>query len=63
MAGAAEHGDLALDGGVSVTRLRMTALPGLSKPLLGMDVLGRLSLQQSDGVLRVELTAAAAARP
>ena len=52
-------GDLALDGGVAVQRMRLTSLGGLSAPLLGMDVLGRLHLQQSDGVLRVDLAAAA----
>ena len=49
-------GDLALDGGVVARRLRMVALPGLSSPLLGMDVLGRLRLQQQEGSLRVELS-------
>lgn len=49
-------GDLALQGGVSASRLRMVALPGLSSPLLGMDVLGRLRLQQDDGTLRIDLT-------
>jgi predicted aspartyl protease len=34
----------------------MVALPGLSSPLLGMDVLGRLRLQQDDGTLRIDLT-------
>ena len=48
-------GDLQLDGGVRVDRLRIAALPALAAPLLGMDVLGRLRLQQSDGVLRVDL--------
>ena len=48
-------GDLALDGGVSAARLRMVALPGLSSPLLGMDVLGRLRLKQEQGTLRVDL--------
>lgn len=47
--------DLQLDGGVQADRLRMTALPGLSAPLLGMDVLGRLRWQQDGGVLRVDL--------
>jgi aspartyl protease family protein len=47
--------DLQLDGGVQAERLRMTALPGLSAPLLGMDVLGRLRWQQDGGVLRVDL--------
>lgn len=46
--------DVALQGGVRVDRLRITALPQLQSPLLGMDVLGRLRLSQSDGVLRVE---------
>jgi aspartyl protease family protein len=48
-------GDLELDGGVRAERLRMAALPQLHTPLLGMDVLGRLALQQQDGVLRIEL--------
>ncbi len=48
-------GDLVLDGGVRVDRLRMAALPKLSSPLLGMDVLGRLRWQQEAGVLRVQL--------
>ncbi|MDO9091681.1 MAG: retropepsin-like aspartic protease [Rubrivivax sp.] len=48
-------GDLQLDGGVQVDRLRMAALPKLSSPLLGMDVLGRLRWQQDAGVLRIEL--------
>jgi aspartyl protease family protein len=48
--------DVNLQGGVSAQRLRVVALPGLSeRPLLGMDVLGRLKWQQGDGVLRVEL--------
>ena len=52
------RGDLALSGGVRVDRLRMTALPGLSgNPLLGMDVLSRLTWQQGDGVLRIHLRA------
>ncbi len=47
--------DLALEGGVQVQRLRATALPQLGdKPLLGMDVLGRLDWQQRGGVLVIE---------
>ncbi len=47
--------DLQLDGGVSVDRLRIVALPGLGeRPLLGMDVLGRLRWSQAQGVLRIE---------
>ena len=51
-------GDLELDGGVRVERLRMTALPDLHAPLLGMDVLGRLRWQQGEGLLRIELEGA-----
>lgn len=52
-------GDLVLDGGVRVQRLPMAALPHLDKPLLGMDVLGKLRWRQDRGVLRIELPAAA----
>jgi aspartyl protease family protein len=48
-------GDVQLDGGVHAERMRMAALPNLASPLLGMDVLGRLRLQQEDGVLRIDL--------
>ena len=48
--------DLQLDGGVRADRLPIVALPALDdRPLLGMDVLGRLHWQQSDGVLRIEI--------
>lgn len=48
--------DLELQGGVKVERLRFAALPGLDgHPLLGMDVLGGLRLQQVDGVLQIDL--------
>lgn len=47
--------DIALRGGVSAQRLRIVALPALGpRPLLGMDVLGRLRLQQDGGVLRIQ---------
>lgn len=46
--------DLVLEGGVAVQRLRVTVLPDLAAPLLGMDVLGRLRFTQQDGMLRVE---------
>jgi len=52
------RGDVVLDGGVRVERLRMVALPRLASPLLGMDVLGRLHWQQRDGVLRIDLGSA-----
>jgi len=47
--------DLVLDGGVSAQRLRMVALTGLEKPLLGMDVLGKLRWEQRGGSLRIQL--------
>jgi aspartyl protease family protein len=48
--------DVTLRGGVEVQRLHLAALPGLrGSPLLGMDVLGRLHWQQTDGVLRIDL--------
>ncbi len=50
--------DLVLEGGVSAQRLRLTALPDLSAPLLGMDVLGRLRWEQGQGVMKIRLPAA-----
>lgn len=51
--------DIELQGGVSVRRLQIVALPRLGdNPLLGMDVLGRLHWQQRDAVLRIELGSA-----
>ena len=50
--------DLTLQGGVRVDRLRITALPALDGPLLGMNVMGRLHWQQRDGVLTIDLGAA-----
>lgn len=47
--------DVALEGGVRIDALRAAVLPGLAgKPLLGMDVMGRLRWQQEDGVLRIQ---------
>ncbi|MDT7837812.1 retropepsin-like aspartic protease family protein [Aquabacterium sp. OR-4] len=46
--------DLLLDGGVRAERLPLTVLPQLGAPLLGMDVLSKLSFTQTDGVLRLE---------
>lgn len=46
--------DLQLQGGVSAQRLRVTVLPGLNSPLLGMDVLSRMRFSQQGGVLRFE---------
>lgn len=49
--------DIALRGGLTARRLRVAALPGLDddRPLLGMDLLGRLHWQQVDGVLKIDL--------
>ena len=49
--------DLELRGGLRADRLRLAALPDLAAPLLGMDVLGKLRLEQADGVLRIDLHA------
>ena len=38
---------------VHAERLQVTVLPQLGGPLLGMDVLSRLSFTQTDGVLRL----------
>jgi aspartyl protease family protein len=46
--------DLALEGGLHARQLRVTVLPELGAPLLGMDVLSRLRFVQHDGVLRLE---------
>jgi aspartyl protease family protein len=45
--------DLELDGGFVVRQLRVTVLPELAAPLLGMDVLSRLQFTQQDGTLRL----------
>ncbi len=56
VSGQVVRADVALDGGVAAQRLHITALPGLGeRPLLGMDVLGRLRWTQDAGVLRIEL--------
>ena len=53
--GRLARADLVLEGGVRVERLELVVLPALGdKPLLGMDVLGRLRLQQQSGVLRIQ---------
>ena len=56
VSGQVVRADVALEGGVAAERLHLTALPGLGeRPLLGMDVLGRLRWTQDAGVLRIEL--------
>jgi aspartyl protease family protein len=47
--------DIDLEGGVHAGNLVVLAMPNLDVPLLGMDVLGRLQWQQSDGRLRIDL--------
>lgn len=46
--------DIALQGGLRAERMWVVALPDLDRPLLGMDVLGRLHFRQQGGVLRIE---------
>ena len=46
--------DIELDGGVTAQRLRVTVLPRLDGPLLGMDVLSKMRFSQQGGVLRFE---------
>ena len=54
--GQVVRADVILQGGVRAERLRLVALPALAdRPLLGMDVLGRLHWQQQAGVLRIDL--------
>ncbi len=54
--GQVVRADVILQGGVRAERLRLVALPQLAdRPLLGMDVLGRLHWQQRDGVMRIDL--------
>lgn len=45
---------LDLRGGVHAEHLRITVLPALDSPLLGMDVLSHLRFSQQSGVLRIE---------
>jgi aspartyl protease family protein len=57
--GEVVRADLVLQGGVRFERLAIMALPRLGdRPLLGMDVLGRLRWQQRDGVLTIDTGAA-----
>jgi aspartyl protease family protein len=54
VSGTWSRADLALKGGPRVERLRVTVLPRLDAPLLGMDVLSKMRFTQSDGVLRLQ---------
>jgi aspartyl protease family protein len=51
--------DITLQGGVSAENVRVTVLPGLGAPLLGMDMLSRLRWSQEGGVLRFKGEASA----
>jgi aspartyl protease family protein len=52
--GYVARADVALDGDVRAERLRVTVLPRLEAPLLGMDVLSRMRFSQHGGLLRLE---------
>lgn len=54
VSGQIARADIELDGGVRLKNLRVTVLPRLSGPLLGMDVLGKMRFTQGNGVLRLE---------
>jgi aspartyl protease family protein len=45
--------DVALQGGLQVQRLRVGVMPQLDTALLGMDVLGKLNVSQSQGEMRI----------
>jgi aspartyl protease family protein len=53
--GRLARADVVLQGGVVAERLRVAVLPRLSSPLLGMDVISRMRLTQSGGVLTLEV--------
>jgi aspartyl protease family protein len=53
--GRIARADIVLQGGVAAERLRVAVLPRLSAPLLGMDIIAKLRLSQSDGVLTLEV--------
>jgi aspartyl protease family protein len=46
--------DIDLDGGVRAHALRVTVLPRLEAPLLGMDILAKMRFTQHAGVMRFE---------
>jgi aspartyl protease family protein len=52
--GRVARADITLQGGVAAERLRVAVLPRLDAPLLGMDVISKLRLSQSNGVLTLE---------
>jgi aspartyl protease family protein len=54
VAGSLARADLVLRDGPRIERLRVTVLPRLEAPLLGMDVLSRMHFTQRNGVLRFQ---------
>lgn len=54
VSGHTARAEVVLEGGVRAQNLRVTVLPDLAAPLLGMDVLSKLRFVQHDGVLRIE---------
>lgn len=58
--GTLVRADVHLRGDVVARSLKIVALPGLGdRPLLGMDVLGRLKWSQDGGVLKIDSSGAA----
>jgi aspartyl protease family protein len=53
--GQIARADVRLQGGVAAQGLRVAVLPRLASPLLGMDIISKLRLTQSDGVLTLEV--------
>ncbi len=51
--GTAGVADVELSGGVQALRLRVAVLPDLKDPLLGMDVLSKLSIVQEGQRMRI----------
>ncbi len=58
VSGTVVRADLELQGGVRIERMRIVALPALASPLLGMDVLGKLSWRQAGGELVIDMAGA-----
>lgn len=60
--GTLTRADVSLDGGVALSNLTLMALPALSAPLLGMNVLSRLHWRHSGDRLIIETAAPASGR-
>jgi aspartyl protease family protein len=57
--GHLSQADLSLQGGPQLQRLPVTVMEGLAAPLLGMDVLGRLHIEQGQGKMTLRAPGAA----